>query len=316
MAYDAVVIPGNMTIRSTTLARLKKFKDAGGKVIWAGDMPSCVDGEENSDALAFAKDCVRIPITRAALVRELDYLRDIELRDADGTLCNHLLYQLRQEEKESWLFVCHGLNSRTSWSDYITPYLNQPGLKENIVLRIRGAYSLEKYDTMTGEVSAYPSSYKDGWTTARLQFYAQDSCLFRLAPYSGTDTLPVPAPVYQPVELGLKDQVSYTRSEPNVLMLDMAEYRLDGGDWQKREEILRIDQILRDQLGYAQRTSSMAAAVCRHTPDIRDHMLELLLPGLFPDRRFRCMSCLGTAGLCHRFVGWKPSGQNNTGILR
>lgn len=275
MAYDAVVVPGNMTIRSTTLARLKKFRDAGGKVIWAGDMPTCVDGRENPDALAFAQSCVRIPITRAALVRELDSLRDIELRDADGSLCNHLLYQLRQEDAESWLFICHGQNSRTSWSDYITPYLNQPGLMENVVLRIKGAYSLEKYDTLTGEVSPYPSSCQNGWTIAHLQFYAQDSCLFRLAPYSGADTLPVPAPVYQPVALDLGNRVSYACSEPNSLLLDMAEYRLDGDAWNQKEEILRIDQILRDQLGYAQRTSSMAQPYVDKTPDVRDHMLEL-----------------------------------------
>ena len=35
-----------------------------------------------------------------------------------------------------------------------------------------------------------------------------------------------------------------------MLLLDQAEYRLDGGPWQPREEVLRVDNLLREALGY------------------------------------------------------------------
>jgi hypothetical protein len=42
-------------------------------------------------------------------------------------------------------------------------------------------------------------------------------------------------------------------TEPNVLLMDQADYRLDNGEWKKTEEILRIDNELRDKLGYPKR---------------------------------------------------------------
>jgi hypothetical protein len=42
-------------------------------------------------------------------------------------------------------------------------------------------------------------------------------------------------------------------SEPNVFLLDQAEYQLDNGDWNEEEESLRIDEKLRNRLGYSQR---------------------------------------------------------------
>lgn len=35
-----------------------------------------------------------------------------------------------------------------------------------------------------------------------------------------------------------------------MLLLDQVEYRLDGGPWQPREEVLRVDNLLREALGY------------------------------------------------------------------
>ncbi len=275
MAYDAVVVPGNLTIRSTTLERLKRFRDAGGKVIWAGDMPSCVDGQENPAAYQFAKDCVRIPITRAALVRELNAYRDIEIRDIDGSLCNNLVYQLRQEDNEGWLFFCHALKVHSSWSPYIEPFLNQSGLSEHIVLRIKGVHELELYDTITGQISAYPSTVKDGWTTAEITFYAHDSRLFHLKPRAG-QPVPALAPcAYRPSGIDFGERFQYALSEPNALLLDMPEYRLDGGDWQPREEILRLDTAIREKLGFHLRTASMAQPYVDQSPDIRDHLVEL-----------------------------------------
>ena len=39
MAYDAVVVPGCETLRSTTLERLEAFQRAGGRLIFLGDAP-------------------------------------------------------------------------------------------------------------------------------------------------------------------------------------------------------------------------------------------------------------------------------------
>jgi hypothetical protein len=38
-------------------------------------------------------------------------------------------------------------------------------------------------------------------------------------------------------------------SELNALLLDLAEYSFDCGEWQSKEESLRIDNLFRNQLG-------------------------------------------------------------------
>jgi hypothetical protein len=50
----------------------------------------------------------------------------------------------------------------------------------------------------------------------------------------------------------------YALSERNVLLLDQAEYALDDGPWQPKEEILRLDNVVRDTLGYPRREGETA----------------------------------------------------------
>ena len=56
----------------------------------------------------------------------------------------------------------------------------------------------------------------------------------------------------------LNEVDSYEMSEPNVLMLDQAEYALDDEDYRPCEEVLRIDNILRAQLGYPLKMEALA----------------------------------------------------------
>ena len=46
--------------------------------------------------------------------------------------------------------------------------------------------------------------------------------------------------------------------EPNVFVLDMAESKLDNGEWREKEEILRLDNIFRRELGYPKRGDAYA----------------------------------------------------------
>ena len=69
-------------------------------------------------------------------------------------------------------------------------------------------------------------------------------------------------------------QVPVTLSEPNVLMLDMAQWQLDDGEWQPKEEILRLDNKARDLLGYPHRKNHVAQPwVITQTPNT--HTLKL-----------------------------------------
>ncbi|MFR7842406.1 MAG: hypothetical protein ACLU3U_04665 [Gallintestinimicrobium sp.] len=56
----------------------------------------------------------------------------------------------------------------------------------------------------------------------------------------------------------LPNRVAVTLSEPNVLLLDRAEFCMDGGAYQPAQELLRADNVLRSQLGFTARGGEVA----------------------------------------------------------
>jgi hypothetical protein len=65
-------------------------------------------------------------------------------------------------------------------------------------------------------------------------------------------------------------------SEPNVLVLDRARYRIDAGDWQEATEILRIDQQVHAALGIAPRGGQMVQPWAReHKANPKRTQVEL-----------------------------------------
>ena len=68
--------------------------------------------------------------------------------------------------------------------------------------------------------------------------------------------------------------VPVTLEEPNVLLLDMAEFAMDAGPYRPVEEILRLDNILRTELGWPARSGAFAQPWVEHD-DSTPHTLKL-----------------------------------------
>ena len=119
------------------------------------------------------------------------------------------------------------------------------------MLRFRGYVRPILYDTMTGGISDVPYRHTRGITEVDVTLSPCDSLLFCLEPAGEMAPLvPLVPPRPTVGRLALPSRVSYTLSEDNVLVLDMAEWSEDGVIWQGREELLRIDLALRRRYGY------------------------------------------------------------------
>ena len=247
MAYDAVVVPGCETLRATTLRALRLFREAGGRVIFAGAAPRLVDAAPSDEAAEFARGCETVSFTRTGLLGALESCRDVDVRGSDGARAENLLYQLRQDGTGRWLFLCHAFP------------MENPDLArwEDIRIRIRGLWKPTVYDTMTGRISPCPARQEGDATVIRHRFSQHDSLLLWLEPGRDAGETPVreTPPAGQTVSL-LPEPASARLSEPNVLLLDMAEYAFDDGEWQAEEELLRIDNRFRRQLGWPPRAGA------------------------------------------------------------
>lgn len=248
MAYDVVLVPDCQTLRATTVDRLESFVAAGGRLVFAGRIPELVDAKPSSRVKELAQRAECISFSKGAILAALDGVRFVDIRDDKGMRTTNLLHQVRAEGDTRYVFLCHGEKPE---NPDVCP-------REDIVLRIRGEWKVRRMDTATGEITPLHVAYEKGRTVLRYAFYAYDSLLIELTPGRAEAGEDAPAEkkfdyyaLWHPVEIAL--------SEPNVLLLDTAQYAFDDEEnLHDEEELLRADDAFREELGYPLRKKEVA----------------------------------------------------------
>lgn len=264
MDYKAVVVPSCETMRRTTLERLKAFRRGGGVVLFAGDIPTLVDALPSNEVLEFAKECMTVPFTKTRIVSALAPYRDLSLKNADGTNADNLLYQMRKDGDCQWLFIANGKP---------VPNKDIP-VRQDLKATITGEWDVTLYDTMTGEITPLAANWEKGNTLLELSRYEEDSILLKLSRKTAPVAKTVPVQT-EMTQCPFPYRVPVTLTEPNALLLDLAEYRFDGGEWQSMDEVLRIDNKFRELLGYPLRMEALAQPWTETHEVVNDRTLSL-----------------------------------------
>jgi len=255
MEYDVILVPGCETLRSTTLDRLESFAAAGGKLIFTGDLPSLENARTSNRGMELAKKSQCIPLNKGSLLNALESCRMIDIRNESGALTTNLLHQMRQDGEGRWLFIAHGTE----------PYNKDISRFQDLRITVSGQWKVTLYNTMNGETEPIAQAINGQNTEIYTRLYDYDSLLLWLEPAAETVEKAFSESPYLANKcsaasktLDLPLTVPYTLSEPNVLLLDQAEYALDDGDWQPKEEILRLDDACRLQLDWPSRKRNSA----------------------------------------------------------
>ena len=192
----------------------------------------------------------------------------------------NLVYQIRRENDCSWLFIAHAF--RTDPVDIPHP--------AKFYITVNDACKPVLYDALTGKIEEISYEIKDGKTLIIREMFDQDSLLIKLEQVSESDTdgsgVTTDAASCsetgelnghgEEIEIAVAEKVGYELEEPNVLLLDMAEYALDGGAFESREEVLRLDNRIREKLGYPLRLKAWAQPWAAKKADPSDvHELTL-----------------------------------------
>ena len=261
MAYDMILVPGCETLRSTTLERLEGFAKAGGKLVFVGDIPTLEDARQSARGHVLAEKVKVVQFNKGSVLDAVEEVRLVELRNETGALTTNLLHQLRVDGDGRWLFIAHGAEPRNK-------HISE---KQDVTIRVKGAWKVTIYNTMTGEQEEVKQGLKGDVTEVYQTMYDYDSLLLWLEPIAvnvadgvvtgsievqsnradqnrDKDTVKVAGDARS---IALPDYVEYTLSEPNALLLDIAEYALDGGEWHAKEELLRLDVECRKMLGWS-----------------------------------------------------------------
>lgn len=245
MAYDAVVVPNCLTLRSTTYELLKQFKEAGGTLVFAGDLPEYMDAELSEKPGELAKKSICVPLEQIALTRVLKPFTEVEILNGSGKCHGKMLYQLREDGEDRWLFTVYGRKKEHYDTDG----------PSKIIIKMPGEWIPILYDTMTGKIFRVSYSVKDGTTYVNRQVSVHDSILMRftksrvLAESFPEEPIPFTKEKGAGVKASEARKVPVTLEEPNVCLLDIFEYKVDDGEYQPLEEILRIEDAVRTACG-------------------------------------------------------------------
>lgn len=266
MTYETVIIPGCVTLRSSTLKRLQEFIKSGGKVIVMGDLPRYADGAESEELRFLEENTVQIGFDYIELMEVLNGQREVDIYNEQGIRSGHLLHQLREDGENKILFIANGKEVHNHDIPEAHDY----------TVSVRGTYQVTVMDAMTGERKPYAASYRNGKTELRYKLYPEDSLLLYLVPGKREEAV-LENKQKQEFKLWgtLTGKHIYNTEEPNVLMLDQCRYSLDGEAYRPAEEILRIDNILRSKLGYPLKNAAVAQPWTENFEEENTHLLSL-----------------------------------------
>ncbi len=240
MHYSAVLVPPLATVRKTTLNALLQFAGKGGRIL-ACACPACVEGKPSDGAQALYAVSQKVPFAENEILCALEAMRDISVLGESGLRKRDIIYNYRADGRERWLFLAHCDEPvRTDGADC---------RGEKIRVRVKGEYRPELYDTLGGGVRSVPYKTAGGVTEITLSAYPLDSFLLRLYPEQG-ESVPDEARSFKEKPVKIADDALYTLSEPNVAVLDLCEWSTDEKEFYPREEMLRVDKLLRKKYGY------------------------------------------------------------------
>lgn len=241
--YRAVLIGKMTTIRSSTLKRLENFRSQGGTVIFAGVPPAYVDAVASADASVLAENSIAVTLTEDAVIGACKSSIHLPIEVVDensGASVRDISCQLRADDDHTYL-IAMNMSRERSYS----------GVK--IGLPVGG--SVAEWDCRTGERYLVDAARRNGRLEWKADFAPSGERAYVISERAEVIST---RPKYQKESLvAVEGPFHYRLAEPNVCVLDFARCSINGGEWQPRTEILKVDRSVRAQFGIPQRSGHM-----------------------------------------------------------
>ncbi|MBI5304720.1 MAG: hypothetical protein HY868_21480 [Chloroflexi bacterium] len=242
--YRVVVIPPDTrTLFASTLDLLERFVMAGGKVIAVEPLPAMIEAVTDEQVSAvWKKSGVTVLRDASALGDALQshLPRRVSLVTQQGQQAARLLYMQRRADNRMIYFIVN--NDRNDGYE--------------IELALEGRGRLEEWDPLTGETRGVPATARDGSIHFSAAFPPAGSRLYVVDPDGAPE--PVRSEIKSwdihgstPPSSYIGPACAFTRTDPNVLTLDMCQYRAGRGDaiWSETMEVWRAQDEIRQALG-------------------------------------------------------------------
>ncbi len=247
--YRTVIVSNMLTIRPTTLALLDEFLSRGGKVIFAGDVPTYVNAVKSDAPARLAERGIVTALEEQELVAAVRAHTQayVHVTDGNGETEKAVFAQVRKNFGGDGYAVVLLNTDRTVGRKDLT-----------LALRAPAHYAVEEWDFETGERfdASTLAETADGMLYIRLHLEPAGTRCFVLTP--ATDETLAPVTAYDTIaEQTLTGDFPYAADEPNVCVLDFVRWRWEGKAWHDAREVLWADREVRSDIGIEWRGGAM-----------------------------------------------------------
>lgn len=249
MSYHTVIVSNMTTIRKTTVKLLREFMDLSGNVIIMGDEPKYYDAVSYTGRFALTNGAIYVDYEEKALVDAIRATSNefISVSDGEGKIYRDVFVQSKHDFDGGDAFVVLNTDLENGKNNVL------------ITLKTDRAMHVEKWDFATGErydADAF-AEYIGGNTVIKTKLLAGETKCFVLREVKD-ESLSAEMELSAVSSVAFDGEFDYELDEPNVCVLDFANWRWEDGEWSdEKREIIQIDRKIRDELKIMRRCEAM-----------------------------------------------------------
>jgi len=235
-AYKLVVVPECDTLFRSTADLLRRFLDAGGKVLCMRRRPTRSDGAlaPELDELFAHRNVLHLAAKRGELEDALRATlpRRVSVTSDSGRQVAHVIYMERKHQGRSYIMLAN--RGRDAGYDLTVEFAGEGGV--------------ERWDLETGRTAPCPARAEGGKTVVSLHLPATGSAAFVLDPKAKPLSRRVrPREVVK--EIALSGEWEVSRSLENSLPLDTCQWRFAGATWSEPVPVFVAQKQIRAEMG-------------------------------------------------------------------
>jgi hypothetical protein len=253
-AYQTVMLPNMLTIRSSTLKLLDDFANKGGKVIFAGSAPAMVDAIPAESAEELSVQCVNVPFEEQQVVSSAEENRVISITDSNGDEIPSTLYLLNENDDFYCLFVCNtGFEPEDFNGEiYEKAVKNRTAEWTEVNIRIFRDFTGSPLELDAENGSIYTAEISGKTIKTSLDKIASRIFLFPKKEIKKTYPKRQINNMTEEVSIA-PEKWDVSLTEDNVAVFDMPEFSLDGREWHAADDVMYVDNQVRDLMGLERR---------------------------------------------------------------
>ena len=248
--YKCVIVSNMLTVRPTTLSLLEQFVEAGGKVIFAGEIPAYEDAvlSDRPKTLSERVGAIKVDFDEDALVGAVRCATDA---------CVRVLNENGEGEKAVFVQVRRHFDGRGTAMVVLNTDRESPRNDLTLTLTSPEGRYVREWDLETGERfdATRLAERSDNEIKIRFSLEAAGTRCFVLD--DEEEQLPAVRTEQTVADAVVRGEFEYTADEKNVCVLDYVKWKMDDGAWHDGEEVLWADRHIRDLIGIERRGGSM-----------------------------------------------------------